>query len=70
MADPSWPKHVTDALRRNGIRLFATVPDDIVGQALEPLQADPGCTVVTTCREEEGLGLLSGPSSPGGAGRS
>lgn len=24
MADPSWSKHMADALRRNGIRLFAT----------------------------------------------
>jgi len=60
MADPSWSKHVADALRRNGIRLFATVPDYIVGQPLEHLWADPECTVVTTCREEEALGLLSG----------
>lgn len=60
MADPSWSKHVADVLRRNGIRLFATVPDYIVGQVLEHLGADPGCRVVTVTREEEGLGLLSG----------
>lgn len=60
MADPSWSKHLADALRRNGIRLFATVPDYIVSQALEHLWADPECAVVTACREEEGLGLLSG----------
>jgi sulfopyruvate decarboxylase alpha subunit len=60
MAEPSWGKHVADVLRRNGIRHFATVPDYIVSQVLEHLWADPECTVVTTCREEEGLGLLSG----------
>jgi sulfopyruvate decarboxylase alpha subunit len=60
MTDPSWSKHMADALRRNGIRLFATVPDYIVSQTLEHLWADPECTVVTVCREEEGLGLLSG----------
>ena len=60
MADPGWGKHMADVLRRNGIRLFATVPDYIVSQALEVLWADSECTVVTTCREEEGLGLLSG----------
>ena len=60
MADPSWSKHMADVLRRNGVRLFATVPDYIVTQALEHLWADPECTVVTACREEEGLGLLSG----------
>lgn len=60
MADPSWSKHMADVLRRNGIRLFATVPDYIVSRVLEHLWADRECTVVTTCREEEGLGLLSG----------
>ncbi len=60
MADPSWSKHMADILRRNGIRLFATVPDYIVSHVLEHLWADPECTVVTVCREEEGLGLLSG----------
>jgi sulfopyruvate decarboxylase alpha subunit len=60
MADPSWAKHVADVLRRNGIRLFATVPDYIVSQVLDHLWADPECTVVTVAREEEGLGLLSG----------
>jgi sulfopyruvate decarboxylase alpha subunit len=60
MPDPSWGKHVADVLRRNDIRLFATVPDYIVSQVLEHLWADPECRVVTACREEEGLGLLSG----------
>ena len=60
MADPSWSKHLADVLRRNGIRLFATVPDYIVTQTLEHLWADPECTVVTATREEEALGLLSG----------
>ena len=56
MADPSWSKHVADILRRNGIRLFATVPDYIVSHVLEHLWADRTCRVVTACREEEGLG--------------
>jgi sulfopyruvate decarboxylase alpha subunit len=60
MTDPSWGKHVADVLRRNGIRLFATVPDYIVSHVLEHLWADRECTVATVCREEEGLGLLSG----------
>ena len=34
MADQSWAKHVADVLRRNGIRLFATVPDYIVSHVL------------------------------------
>lgn len=60
MADPSWSRHVAEALRRNDIRLFATVPDFIVSQVLEHLWADPDCRVITVSREEEGLGLLSG----------
>ena len=60
MTDPTWAKHTADVLRRNGIRLFATVPDYIVSQVLEHLWADPACTVVTATREEEALGILSG----------
>lgn len=60
MADPSWSKYMADVLRRNDIRLFATVPDYIVSHVLEHLWADPACTVVTATREEEALGILSG----------
>ena len=60
MAEQSWAKHVADVLRRNGIRLFATVPDYIVSHVLDELWADPECRVVTTTREEEAVGLLSG----------
>ncbi len=60
MNDASWSKRVADILRRNGISLFATVPDYIVAPVLDHLHADPDCQVVTACREEEGLGILSG----------
>jgi sulfopyruvate decarboxylase alpha subunit len=60
VADPSWSKHVADVLRRNDIRLYATVPDYIVSHVLEHLWADATCTVVTATREEEALGILSG----------
>ena len=60
MADPSWSKHVADVLRRNGIRVYATVPDYVVSHVLEHLWADAECRVVTVTREEEGVGLLSG----------
>jgi sulfopyruvate decarboxylase alpha subunit len=60
MSEASWSKHMADVLRRNGIRLFATVPDYIVSQVLEHLWADSTCTVVTATREEEALGILSG----------
>lgn len=51
---------MAEALRRNGIRLYATVPDSIVSQVLRPLYAAEDCTVVTVSREEEGVGMLSG----------
>jgi sulfopyruvate decarboxylase TPP-binding subunit len=60
MGGASWSKHVADALRRNDIRFFATVPDYIVSQVLEHLWADPACRVVTATREEEALGIVSG----------
>ena len=60
MAEPSWAKHVADVLRRNDIRLFATVPDYIVSHVLDELWTDSQCRVVTTTREEEAVGLLSG----------
>lgn len=68
MADPSWSKHMADVLRRNGIRLYATVPDYIVSHVLEHLWSDPECRVVTVCREEEGVGLLSGAFMAGQRG--
>jgi sulfopyruvate decarboxylase alpha subunit len=60
MGDPSWAKHLADILRRNDIRLIATVPDYIVSQSLEILEDDRECRVVTVTREEEGVGVLSG----------
>jgi sulfopyruvate decarboxylase alpha subunit len=56
----SWSVHVADGLRRNGISMFAAVPDYIVSQVLEHLWQDERCTVVTAAREEEGLGIVSG----------
>jgi sulfopyruvate decarboxylase TPP-binding subunit len=52
MSEQSWAKHVADVLRRNGIRLYATVPDYIVSHVLDELWADSQCRVVTTTREE------------------
>jgi len=60
MAQEGWSKAIADALRRNDIRTYATVPDFIVSNILEHLWADDECKVITVTREEEGLGLLSG----------
>jgi sulfopyruvate decarboxylase alpha subunit len=58
--DPEWPKHVAAILKRNDISLYTTVPDSIIGQVLDHLTQDEDLSVVTACREEEGLGILSG----------
>lgn len=68
MEGPSWSRSLAALLKRNGIRLFATVPDYIVGQVLEHLWADEECTVITATREEEGLGILSGAYLAGSRG--
>ena len=60
MFDPEWPKHVAGVLKRNEISLYTTVPDSIVGQVLDELTPDEDLNVITACREEEGLGILSG----------
>jgi sulfopyruvate decarboxylase alpha subunit len=68
MPDPGWGKAVAHVLRRNGLQMFATVPDYIVTQVLEHLWSDPECRVITVCREEEGLGILSGAFMAGERG--
>ncbi len=68
MTTEAWHQHVADALRRNGIKTFATVPDYIVSQVLEHLWADESCQVVTVTREEEGVGLLAGAFMAGKRG--
>ena len=60
MTTEGWGRHVADALRRNGIHTFATVPDYIISHVLEHLWADETCRVVTVTREEEGVGMLCG----------
>jgi len=60
MAVDGWHLAIADALRRNDIRYFATVPDFIISQVLHHLWEDETCHVVTSSREEEGLGMLSG----------
>ena len=49
---------------------FATVPDFIVSQVLKHLWEDETCHVVTSTREEEGLGMLSGAYIAGKRGAS
>jgi len=50
MAQEGWAKAIADALRRNGIRIYATVPDFIVSQVLEHLWADDECKAITATR--------------------
>ena len=41
MAAASWSRHVADGLRRNDIRMLASVPADIGSHVLEHLGANP-----------------------------
>jgi sulfopyruvate decarboxylase alpha subunit len=68
MAQAGWSKVIADALRRNGIRTYATVPDFIVSQVLEHLWADDSCRVITATREEEAVGILAGAYLAGDRG--
>ena len=68
MTTGEWHLHVADALRRNGIHTFATVPDYIVSRVLDHLWADESCRVVTVTREEEGVGMLAGAFMAGKRG--
>jgi sulfopyruvate decarboxylase subunit alpha len=68
MTTDAWHLHLAEALRRNHIRTFATVPDYIVSNVLEHLWADDTCRVVTVTREEEGVGLLAGAFMAGQRG--
>jgi len=68
MTTEGWGRHVAEALTRNDVRMFATVPDYIVTQVLEHLWPDETCQVVTVTREEEGVGMLSGAFMAGKRG--
>jgi sulfopyruvate decarboxylase subunit alpha len=68
MTTEAWHRAVADALRRNGIRTIATVPDYIVSRVLDHFWADESCQVVTVTREEEGVGMLSGAFMAGKRG--
>ena len=69
MSTEGWHEHIADALRRNDIRTFVTVPDYIVTKVLEHLWPDESCRVVTVTREEEGVGILAGAFMAGKRGR-
>lgn len=60
MVETGWAKRVAEILIRNDIHLCTTVPDYIVTQVLDHLYASEACSVITACREEEGLGIVSG----------
>lgn len=56
----SWPDHVFDVLKRNGIRQVALVPDAGHAQLIRRCLADTAMVVVTLTTEEEGIAMLSG----------
>jgi sulfopyruvate decarboxylase alpha subunit len=56
----TWPQAIVGALRDNGVRLVAYVPDRVLVPLIDALRADPFFTVFSCTREEEAAGILSG----------
>jgi sulfopyruvate decarboxylase alpha subunit len=56
----NWSETLAAALKRNGVRMIAHVPDEVTAHLLDRLSADPEITVVPCTREEEGVAVLAG----------
>jgi sulfopyruvate decarboxylase alpha subunit len=56
----NWTQAIVEALRANGVRLVAYVPDRVLAPLIGALGADPFFTVFACAREEEAAGILSG----------
>lgn len=55
-----WHSHIAQTLMHNGIELVAYVPDEVTGNLLKLLEADPAFTMISVTREEEGVAVLAG----------
>ncbi|MGH2406425.1 MAG: sulfopyruvate decarboxylase subunit alpha [bacterium] len=55
-----WHSHIAQTLMRNGIELVAYVPDEVTGNLLTLLEANPAFTMIGVTREEEGVAVLAG----------
>src|SRR5713226_2972612 len=57
----SWHEIVLQTLKRNEIRLVPYVPDRVLTTLIKNIHADPFFTTFPTAREEEAVGIVSGP---------
>ena len=57
---PLWQDQLYESLRRNGVTLFAYVPDAGHATLIEHSAQDPEVISVPLTTEEEGVGLLAG----------
>lgn len=54
------PAAVLEALKANGVRVFAHVPDLVLAGLIRQAEADDGFDVYAPAKEEEGVGILCG----------
>ena len=55
-----WSESIVACLKRQEVRLIASLPDTIVHRALSLIEGDPYFERVPVAREEECLGILAG----------
>ena len=65
---PSWAHELYDQLRRNGVTMFAYVPDAGHRVLIDRSLADPDTQSVPLTTEEEGVALLAGADLGGTRG--
>jgi sulfopyruvate decarboxylase alpha subunit len=56
----AWHEVLRDTFRKNGVRLVAYVPDQVLSPLIEGLNADPEISVIAPTREEEAVGIVTG----------
>src|SRR5438552_9268575 len=57
---PRWQNQLYDLLRKNGVSIFAYVPDGGHKILIERSESDPAVTAVALTTEQEGVALAAG----------
>jgi sulfopyruvate decarboxylase subunit alpha len=60
MSDSSGPQLILEAMKEAGVSFVTSLPDANLAKLLALVDADPGLTHITLCREEEGIGICTG----------
>ncbi len=55
-----WSTGMAEALKGNGYKVVAYVPDEVTDHLLQRLHEEPSMRLVSVTREEEGVAVLSG----------